>query len=106
MKHRVSVCRLHVTIAACLAICLAVAPRPLHAQGIEIWNTNCQKLLKQYKTAPRHKAFAVSYLSSGSGGGQSCGAAWGASSKQQAEAAALKQCKRYVAGSCGVNRSE
>lgn len=77
-----------------------------HAQSLETWNRPCQKLLREYKTKPRHKAFAVSYIASGSGGGQSCGAAWGAATKAQAEAQAVKSCAGNVAGKCGINRSE
>lgn len=85
---------------------LAAAGPPATAQGVELWNQPCQKLLKQYAGKPPHKAFAVSYLASGSGSGQSCGASWGARSKAQAEAAAIKSCKSNVAGACGVMRSE
>ena len=106
MDRQVFPYRLCLTLAACFALSLAVSSPPSQAQSLEMWNTPCQKLLKQYKAAPGHKAFAVSYMASGSGGGQSCGAAWGASSKKTAEAAAIKQCKSNVAGSCGINRSE
>jgi len=89
-----------------LGVVFLSATLPARGQSPEIWNKPCQKLLKSYETKPAHKAFAISYLSSGSGGGQSCGAAWGASSKKAAEAAAIKQCKSNVAGSCGISRSE
>ena len=95
-----------ITVVGFLAATLLFGLPLAQAQNLEIWNKPCQKLLKQYKSAPGHKAFAVSYLSSGSGGGQACGAAWGAGSKAQAEAAAVKSCKSNVAGKCGVNRSE
>ena len=96
----------HARTVCMLGAILLFTALPARGQSIEIWNMPCQKLLKSYKTKPAHKAFAVSYLSSGSGGGQSCGAAWGASSKKAAEGAAIKQCKSNVAGSCGINRSE
>ncbi len=100
-----------VAVTSFMLTCLACADLDLsyssaQAQSLESWNRPCQKLLKDYKTKPGHKAFAVSYLSSGSGGGQSCGAAWGAGTKQQAESQAIKSCAGNVAGKCGINRSE
>ncbi len=76
------------------------------AQGVEFWNQQCKKLLKDYAKKPRHKAFAVSNSNSGGGGAQACGMAWSAGSKKQAEAEALKVCRSQRAGSCWVNRSE
>jgi hypothetical protein len=94
-------------VLACLVCAVHDLPSSVaQAQSLESWNQPCRKLLKEYKTKPGHKAFAVSYLSSGSGGGQSCGAAWGAGTKQQAEAQAIKSCAGNVAGKCGINRSE
>lgn len=95
-----------ICVVSVLGMGVVAAPTLTYGQALETWNQPCQKLLKQYKSAPGHKAFSVSNISSGSGGGQSCGAAWGARSKKEAEAAAIKQCRMNVAGSCGINRSE
>jgi hypothetical protein len=77
------------------------------AQGVESWNKECRKLLKQYPSKPRHKAFATSNPNSGSGSGQACGMAWSAGSKKQAETDAIKVCmsERHT-GTCWVTRSE
>ena len=78
---------------ACAILTMATAATTsANAQSLETWNTACQKFLREYTQKPPHKAFAVSYLNSGSGGGQSCGAAWGASSKAQAEAQTIESC--------------
>jgi hypothetical protein len=81
-------------------------PTPAVAQGgLEMWNKECKKLLKQYAEKPRHKAFAVSTASS-SRAKQSCGVAWGATSKKQAEVDAVRLCNSERAGACWVVRSE
>jgi hypothetical protein len=78
---------------------------PAKAQGIEFWNTECKKLLKQYKSKPGHKAFAASNPNTGSGN-QACGISWGAGSKKEAEETAVKACKSQRSGTCWVTRSE
>lgn len=82
------------------------AHNTVSAQGVEFWNKQCRKLLKDYATKPRHKAFAVSNANSGAGGAQACGMTWSAASKKQAEKEALEVCRGQRAGNCWVNRSE
>lgn len=81
-------------------------PPPAAAQGVEFWNKECRKLLKQYEGKARHKAFAASNMASRNNMSQACGIAWGAGSVKQAEDGAVKACKSQHAGSCWVTRSE
>ena len=82
---------------------------PASAQGLELWNKDCLKAYKKWKTEAKHKAFAVSNSGAGGGNGQSCGLSWAASTKSGAESAAIKSCeteKRYRSGKCYVTKSE
>lgn len=88
------------------ALALGLPHPPAAAQGVEFWNKECRKLLKQYEGKPRHKAFASSNMGSGGRQAQACGAAWSAGSKQQAEDAAVKVCRSQKSGNCWVTRSE
>ncbi len=103
-SHRAIPLLLAGLVAAGLALGLPQAPAA--AQGVEFWNRECRKLLKQYEGKPRHKAFASSNMGSGGRHAQACGAAWSAGSKKQAEDAAVKVCRSQKSGNCWVTRSE
>ena len=75
------------------------------AQSIPHWHKECQRAYKQFQTKPKHKAFAVTHMSSGGVSGIACGYAWGAPSKTLAEAAAIRECNKN-AGPCSVMKSE
>ena len=64
-----------VLFASLLTAALAFGlPHPTAAaQGIEFWNKECRKLLKQYDGKSRHKAFAASNMGAGGRQGQACG---------------------------------
>ena len=88
------------------ALALGLPHPPAAAQGVEFWNKECRKLLKQYDGKPRHKAFAASNMGAGGRQGQACGIAWGAGSKKQAEEFAIKVCRSQKSGNCWVTRSD
>jgi hypothetical protein len=74
--------------------------------GIHVQNKPCQRLYKEWKKKPSHKAFAVSQ--SIGVGMQGCGAAWGAPSKAIAEGNAIKSCRqaKAMAATCAVMESQ
>jgi hypothetical protein len=87
-----------------LSLVLSVAPAA--SQAIPSWNRECRKLLKQYETKPRHKAFAASSPTSASAQ-QSCASAWGYPSKAAAEADAKARCRKEDGGgTCWIKISE
>lgn len=107
--------RLPPLAVALLLGCHALAIPPAHAQ-VESWNDPCKRLLKEYKQRPAPKAFALT-TKLGNDTSQYCGAAWGAASKQDAEAQAKSTCMTKSIGrsgntsvplpaNCGVVRSE
>ena len=101
--------RAHPVLLASLltaALALGLPHPPAAAQGVEFWNKECRKLLKQYDGKPRHKAFASSNMGSGGRQAQACGVAWSAGSKKQAEDTAVKVCRSQKSGNCWVTRSE
>lgn len=69
---------------------LLSASPSLAAPGVSIWNRECIRFYRQWKTKPNHKAFAVSTSTSGEG----CGAVWGSRSLKEAEEGARKWCRR------------
>jgi hypothetical protein len=98
-----------ILVAAVVLTSIEPFVTPAHAQGLEMWNTNCKKAYKKWKTLATHKAFAVSNSSSGGGNGQACGYSWAASTKSAAEQSAIKSCEaetHYRSGKCWVSKSE
>lgn len=96
-----------VFILSCFIVLLMpLATNYSAAQGIESWNPQCAKLLKQYRSKPSHKAFAASNPNSGATGGQACGLVAGPRSKMDAEVNALKLCNSNHYGTCWVTHSE
>ena len=88
---------------------VGVSRTPAYAQSIEFWNKPCLKDYKKWKSAAKHKAFAVSNANAGGGIGQGCGSSWGYSSKSEAESAAISSCQAtrpYRSGKCRVTKSE
>lgn len=96
--------------------CHGLAMPLAQAQSVESWNEPCKKLLREYKQRPAPKAFALT-AKLANDTSQYCGAAWGAASKQEAEAQARNTCLSKTIGrsgnapvpqpaSCGVVRSE
>src|SRR5262245_52156799 len=75
------------------------------AQSIPPWHTECQKIFRQFQTKPKHKAFAITHMSSGGVSGIGCAATWSASSKAAAEQAAIRECQKQ-AGPCYVKESD
>jgi hypothetical protein len=94
-------------IAAVVLPSMEPLATPAHAQGLEFWNKNCLKAYRQWKTLPRHKAFAVSNSKSGGGLGQSCGYTWSAPTKSAAEKGAVQSCEGGKRSSrCYVTKSK
>jgi len=79
---------------------------PAHAQGLELWNRNCQKEYKKWKSSANHKAFAVTNSVTATGEGQACGWTAGHPTKSAAESAAIKSCQSAHYGICRVMKSE
>jgi hypothetical protein len=96
-------------VAAVMLASIEPLVTPAHAQGLDLWNKNCLKAYKKWKTLANHKAFAVSNSNSGGGIGQACGYSWSGPTKSAAEKAAIKSCegeKVYRSGKCYVTKSE
>jgi hypothetical protein len=93
-------------LGASIVFFLAAVPVDLGlAQQIPHWHKECRNGLKQFKTKPKHKAFAVTSMSQSGVSGIACGSAWGYPSKAAAEAAAIRACEKN-ARPCSVTRSE
>jgi hypothetical protein len=83
---------------------LALSVEPSQTQVIPFWNKPCKKLMREYQTKPRHKAFAMS--TSSSNDVSSCGYSSSAGSRSAAEAAAIRACHKAGGSSCVVKTSE
>ena len=75
------------------------------AQQIPHWHIECRKILKQFQTKPKHRAFAVTNMSEATVKGIGCGWAAGYPTKATAEAAAIGQCQKR-AGPCSIKESD
>ena len=111
MKHTGWLSKIHkiMLLAALTLPSIETFGTPAHAQGLELWNTDCLKAYKKWKTLASHKAFAVSNSNAGGGNGQSCGYSWSTPSKSAAEKLAVKSCeeeKSFRSGKCYVTKSE
>ena len=95
---------------------LVLCGEPAQAQQVENSNTPCKTLLQEYKKQPPPKAFALTHAMTNNPS-QYCGAAWGAKTKEAAEAEAKRVCRTKTIGksansavplppSCSVVRSE
>jgi hypothetical protein len=104
MKRSALSIQMVVAAALVLPMAMVIPAQPSRSQALEMWNTNCRKLLKSYLGKPGHKAFAVSNTAHDISG-QACGYDWSAPSKKTAEARAVKACNSR-AGGCVVIRSE
>ncbi len=93
-------------VAAVILPSVELSLTPAQAQGLDMWNRNCLKAFKKWKTLGRHKAFAVSNSGSGGGNAQACGYTWSAPSKSAAEKGAITSCQGERVGKCYVTKSE
>jgi hypothetical protein len=85
---------------------IELSSAPALSQGLELWNKNCQRQHKKWKSTAKHRAFAVTNSMSGAGDGQACGWASGYATRTAAESAAIKSCKSARFGSCWIMTSE
>jgi hypothetical protein len=98
--------RIAAALSASIVLLFIALPAGLgFAQQIPHWHRECAKAFKQFQTKPKHKAFAVTHMSSGGVSGIACGYAWGYPSKTAAEVAAIRTCQKS-AGPCAIKQSD